>query len=151
MAAICLRRRWYTSWVRFHKMRNLTWKVPSSIQGDTLVRVMCPPWYTRKNLQILYGDLKSNPNSQGGDEPKRQIVEETSLDPIAWVLYKILSMKECSCFVLYLWNPSNWDALDRVLGVFGKLCMVRGIGSMTFGLVVQKFLNIQWFLHWKLY
>jgi hypothetical protein len=27
---------------------------------------------------------------------------------------------------------------------------VHGIGSMTFGLAVQKFLNIEWFLHWKL-
>jgi hypothetical protein len=27
---------------------------------------------------------------------------------------------------------------------------VHGLGSMTFGLVVQKFLNIKWFFHWKL-
>ncbi len=27
---------------------------------------------------------------------------------------------------------------------------VHGLGSMMFGLVVQKFLNIEWFLHWKL-
>jgi hypothetical protein len=27
---------------------------------------------------------------------------------------------------------------------------VHGLGSMTFGLVVQKFLNIEWFFHWKL-
>jgi hypothetical protein len=27
---------------------------------------------------------------------------------------------------------------------------VHGLGSMAFGLVVQKFLNIEWFLHWKL-
>jgi hypothetical protein len=25
-----------------------------------------------------------------------------------------------------------------------------GFGSMMFGLAVQKFLNIEWFLHWKL-
>jgi hypothetical protein len=25
-----------------------------------------------------------------------------------------------------------------------------GFGSMTFELVAQKFLNIEWFLHWKL-
>jgi hypothetical protein len=52
-------------------MRNLTWKVPTSIQGDILVRVMRPPWYTTNNLQILYGVLKSYPNSQGGDELKK--------------------------------------------------------------------------------
>jgi hypothetical protein len=34
----------------------------------------------------------------------------------------------------------NWDASDRVLGVFGKL-LTRREGSMTFGLVMQKFLN----------
>jgi hypothetical protein len=27
---------------------------------------------------------------------------------------------------------------------------VHWLGSMTFGLVMQKFLNIEWFLHWKL-
>jgi hypothetical protein len=27
---------------------------------------------------------------------------------------------------------------------------VYGLGSMTFGIAVQKFLNIEWFLHWKL-
>jgi hypothetical protein len=35
-----------------------------------------------------------------------------------------------------------WKALDK------EGCM--GFGSMTFGLVVQKFLNIEWFFHWKL-
>jgi hypothetical protein len=43
----------------------------------------------------------------------------------------------------------NRDASDRVLGVFGKLSMIMrrevhgAFGSMTFGLVVQKFLNIE--------
>ncbi len=30
------------------------------------------------------------------------------------------------CFVLYLWDPPNWDASYHVLGVFGKLSMRRG-------------------------
>jgi len=30
------------------------------------------------------------------------------------------------CFVLYLWDPLNWDASDCVLGVFGKVSMRRG-------------------------
>jgi hypothetical protein len=37
-------------------------------------------------------------------------------------------------------------ASNRVLGVIGKLSMrrgVHGLGSMTFGLAVQKFLNIE--------
>jgi hypothetical protein len=43
----------------------------------------------------------------------------------------------------------NRDASDRVLDVFGKLSMRRrrrgawAFGSMTFGLAVQKFLNIE--------
>jgi hypothetical protein len=35
---------------------------------------------------------------------------------------------------------------DHVLGVFGKLLMrrgVHGLGSIMFGLAVQKFLNIE--------
>ncbi len=27
---------------------------------------------------------------------------------------------------------------------------VHGFGSMTTGLAVQKFLNVEWFFHWKL-
>jgi hypothetical protein len=27
---------------------------------------------------------------------------------------------------------------------------VHGLGSMVFGLAMQKFLNIEWFFHWKL-
>ncbi len=40
-----------------------------------------------------------------------------------------LSMKEGSLFVLfclYLLDPLNWDASDRVLGLFGKLSRRRG-------------------------
>jgi hypothetical protein len=77
-----------------------------------------------------------------------------------------LSMKEGSlfCFVVMRSTKSecfrscSWcrwktldedrNASDRVLGVVGKLSMRTG--SMTFGLVVQKFLNIEWFLHWKI-
>jgi hypothetical protein len=38
-----------------------------------------------------------------------------------------LSMKEGSlfCFVLYLWDPPNWDASDRVLGVFGGKLLTK--------------------------
>jgi hypothetical protein len=44
------------------------------------------------------------------------------------------------------------DASDRILGLFGKLLRrreeVHGLGSMAFGrLAVQKFLNIECFLH----
>jgi hypothetical protein len=44
------------------------------------------------------------------------------------------------------------DASNHDLGVFEKLLMRSGAWAwfMWFGLVVQKFLNIEWFLHWKL-
>ncbi len=36
-------------------------------------------------------------------------------------------MKEGSClFCLYVWDPPNWDASDRILGLFGKLWTRRG-------------------------
>jgi hypothetical protein len=35
------------------------------------------------------------------------------------------------------------DASDHVLSVFGKLLTRRGLDSMTFGLVMQKFLNME--------
>jgi hypothetical protein len=53
-------------------------------------------------------------------------------------------MKQGSLFVLYLGGPPNQDASDRALYVFGKL-LTRGgvhwVGSMMFGLAVQKFLE----------
>jgi hypothetical protein len=64
-------------------------------------------------------------------------------------------MKQGSLFVLfclYLWDPPNRDALDRILGLFGKLFEEEGciaFGFMVFGLALQNFLNIEWFLHWK--
>jgi len=47
------------------------------------------------------------------------------------------TMQWVACFVLYLWNPSNENASNHVLGLLGKL------GFMVFGLVMQKFLNIE--------
>jgi hypothetical protein len=38
---------------------------------------------------------------------------------------------------LVSWESSQWGG-------------VHGLGSMAFGLALQKFLNIEWFLHWKL-
>jgi hypothetical protein len=40
-------------------------------------------------------------------------------------IYLYLSRKVV-CFVLWLWDPLNWDASDHVLGVFGKLLTRRG-------------------------
>jgi hypothetical protein len=61
-------------------------------------------------------------------------------------------MKEGSLFVLYLWDPLNQGALDRILRVFGFSPWggVHGLGSMPFGLVVQKFLDIEWLFSLKI-
>jgi hypothetical protein len=69
------------------------------------------------------------------------------------IVFLNLSMKECSlfCFVVMRFTELGcfrscswclWKALDE------EGCM--GLGSMTFALAVQKLLNIEWFLHWKL-
>jgi hypothetical protein len=49
---------------------------------------------------------------------------------------------------LYLSDPLNLDASYGVLGLFGKLSTKKGAWawSTTFGLVVEKFLNIEWLL-----
>jgi hypothetical protein len=54
-------------------------------------------------------------------------------------------MKDRSLFCSYEIHQTNQDASARVLGVFGKLSTrgVHGLGSMTFGFAVQKFLNIE--------
>jgi hypothetical protein len=49
----------------------------------------------------------------------------------------LLSMKEGCLFVLFclhLWDPVNWDALDRVLGLFGKLSRRRGASAWFHGI-----------------
>jgi hypothetical protein len=64
-----------------------------------------------------------------------------------------LFMKDGSLFCFVLMRSTKlrcfrscswclWKALNK------DGCM--GFGSMVFGFVVQKFLNIEWFLHWKL-
>jgi hypothetical protein len=77
-----------------------------------------------------------------------------SLVPFGSPLYKLyLSMKEGSLFCFVVMRSTEpgcfrscslcrWKALNE------DGCVV--LVSMTFGLVVQKFLNIGWFLHWKL-
>jgi hypothetical protein len=68
-------------------------------------------------------------------------------------IYNIHLWSKVGClFCLYLWDPPNKEASDSVLGLFGKLSTSRGAWarSMTFGLAVQKFLSIEWLLHWKL-
>jgi hypothetical protein len=57
-------------------------------------------------------------------------------------------MKEGSlfvCFVLYLCDPLNKDASDRILGLFGKLSTKKGASAWLHGvrLAVQKFLIIE--------
>jgi hypothetical protein len=37
------------------------------------------------------------------------------------------------CFVLYWWDPRNWDASDHVLGFFGKLSRMRGAWAWFHG------------------
>jgi hypothetical protein len=37
------------------------------------------------------------------------------------------------CFVLYQWDPPNWDASDYVLGLFGKLSRRRGAWAWFHG------------------
>ncbi len=57
-----------------------------------------------------------------------------------------LSTKEGSLFCFVVMRSTEPGCFRCVLGVFGKLSTrreVNGLGSMTFGLEVQKFLNIE--------
>jgi len=78
-----------------------------------------------------------------------------------WLAWKRhLSMKQGSLFVsfrfvlfCFLWDTLKWDASDRVLGLFGKLVEEEGCMSLVscrLDLRCKKYLNIEWFLHWKL-
>jgi hypothetical protein len=56
------------------------------------------------------------------------------------------------CFVLYLWDPLNWDASNHLLGLFGKLSRRRGAWAWFHDVWTcgAKVLEYEWFLHWKL-
>ncbi len=46
---------------------------------------------------------------------------------VTWLVIHLWSKVVCLFyFVLYWWDPPNWDASDRVLGLFGKLSQRRG-------------------------
>ncbi len=63
-----------------------------------------------------------------------------------------LSMKEGSLFCGY---EICWTGMLEIMFLVSLESSwwggggVHGLGSMAFGLVEQKFLNIEWFLHWK--
>ncbi len=61
-----------------------------------------------------------------------------------------LSMKEGSLFCSYeIQRTGMLEIVFLVSWESSRRGGVHGLGSMTFGLAVQKFLNIEWFLHWK--
>jgi hypothetical protein len=69
-----------------------------------------------------------------------------------WQNLPIYLWRKVVCFVLLLWDPPNQDASDRVSLVSLESSQqggVHGLGSMSFGLEVQKFLNIEWLFYWK--
>jgi len=65
-----------------------------------------------------------------------------------------LSMKEGSSFVLFYIDEIHWTGMLQITFLVNWESSprggVQGLGFMVFGLVVQKFLNIEWFLYWKL-
>jgi len=62
-----------------------------------------------------------------------------------------LSMKEGSLFCSYeIQRTRMLQIVFLVSRESSRRGGVHGLGSMTFGLAVEKFLNIEWFLHWKL-
>ncbi len=71
----------------------------------------------------------------------------------AKVLVLILSMKEGSLFCIVLMRstePGCFRSCFLLNLESSRQGGVHGLGSMTFGLAMQKFLNVEWFLHWKL-
>jgi hypothetical protein len=61
-----------------------------------------------------------------------------------------LSMKEGSLFCSY---EIHWTRMLQIMFMVSlESSWQEGVhgGSMKFGLAVQKFLNIEWFLHWKI-
>jgi hypothetical protein len=58
------------------------------------------------------------------------------------------------CFVLFCYYEIHWTKMLQILFMmFLEISQwkgVHGLNSMMFGLVVQKFLNIEWLFPWKL-
>ncbi len=72
-------------------------------------------------------------------------------DAFRWPFDGDLSMKEGSLFCGYeIYRTGMFQIVFLVSLETSRWGQVHGLGSMMFGLTVQKFLNIEWFLHWKL-
>ncbi len=72
---------------------------------------------------------------------------------ILWNSHDYLSMEEGSlfCFVVYEIHSTRMLHIMFLVSLENSQWGgVHGLGSMTFGLMMQKFLNIKWFFHWKL-
>jgi hypothetical protein len=58
------------------------------------------------------------------------------------------------CFVLFCNYEIHWTGMLLIMFLVSlessRWGGVHGFGSMMFGLAVQKFLNIEWFLYWEL-
>jgi hypothetical protein len=69
--------------------------------------------------------------------------------------YFLLIWRKVVCFVLFCSYEMHWTRMLQTLFLVSlessRQGGVHGLGSvMMFGLAVQKFLNIEWFLHCKL-
>ncbi len=85
---------------------------------------------------------------------------------IGWYLVFWNDYNQYIYFEIYLWRKVVWLFCfvctygihqTRMLQIMFFISLessgwggLQGLGSMTFGLAVQRFLKIEWFLHWKL-
>jgi hypothetical protein len=78
---------------------------------------------------------------------------------LPFFLPSVLNMRACTSicegrwFVLFCSYEIHGTWMFHILflvSLESSQWWVHGLGSMMFGLVVQKFLNIEWFFHWKL-
>ncbi len=65
--------------------------------------------------------------------------------------YPIYLWRKVVCFVLFCSYEIHWTRMLQIMFLVSLESSprggVHGLGSMTFGLAVQKFLNIEWILH----
>jgi hypothetical protein len=67
---------------------------------------------------------------------------------------KIYLWRKVDCFVLFWSYEIHGTRMLQIMFLVSfessQQGGVHGLGSVMFGLLVQKFLNIEWFFHWKL-
>jgi hypothetical protein len=112
----CAQLKWlHVTWMEFWQI-HFRLKISRHLPHIISYYLLC--WNSLTNEKLMYSLLKVKPIALGQwtvNFPYKWTSEVIHNNNMYYLWRKVV------CFVLWLWDPPNWDASDCVLGVFGKL------------------------------